>query len=195
MTGYEAYKMYVALKNHFNSDTYDYFRYGGKTRANAKSFEARPDKYFFIKLAKHKDPEKYILANIIEDTPNVWVGDLVNEHRAEDNYKCWLSRQESLTYIFTNEINELHGDYNSNFTVASNNHPFLLKLLNKNKISLETVIILNDMCDFFKHWNMVIEEDVIWPTIYKKCKKYKPFLKFDKDKLKQIVVDKYTVIK
>ena len=119
MTGYEAYKLYVALKNHFNSDTYDYFRYGGKTRANAKSFEMRPDKYFFIKLAKHKDPEKYVLANIIEDSTNVWVGELVNEQKAEDNYKRWLSRQESLTYIFTEELNELDEEYNNNFTVAT----------------------------------------------------------------------------
>jgi len=195
MTGYEAYKLYVALKNHFNSDTYDYFRYGGKTRANGKSFEMRPDKYFFIKLAKHKDPEKYVLANIIEDSANVWVGELINEQRAEDNYKRWLSRQESLTYIFTEELNQLDEEYNNNFTVASNNHPLLLKLLNKKKISLETLIILNDMCGFFRHWNKHIDEDVIWPTIHKTCKKYKPFLKFDKTKLKQIVVDKFQVIK
>ena len=187
--------MYVALKNHFNSDTYDYFRYGGKTRANAQSFEQRPDKYFFMKLAKHKDVEKYMLANIIEESANVWVGELVNEQRAEENYKQWLKRQESLTYIFTNELDELDPVYNSNFMVASNNHPPLLKLLNKKKISLETLIILNDMCGFFRHWNKHIEEDVIWPTIYKKCKKYKPFLKFDTNKLKQVVVDKFAIIK
>ena len=195
MTGYEAYKMYVALKNHFNSDTYDYFRYGGKTKANAKSFEMRPDKYFFMKLAKHRDTEKYILANIIEDSANVWVGELVNEQIAEENYKRWLARQESLTYIFTNELDQLDEDYNANFIVTSNNHPPLLKLLIQKKISIETLVILNDMCGFFRHWNKHIDDPVIWPMIAKKCKKYKPFLRFEKDKLKQIVVDKFAVMK
>jgi hypothetical protein len=195
MTGYEAYKMYVALKNHFNSDTYDYFRYGGKTRANVKSFEMRHDKYFFNKLAKHKDTERFVLANIVEDNPNVWVGDLANEQQAELNYKTWLKRQESLSYVFTNDLDNLSPSYNDNLIVEGSNHPLLLKLLIQKKVSLETLVVLNDLCGFFRHWNRKIEEDVIWPMVYKKCKKYRPFLKFDKDKLKQIVVDKFSTMK
>lgn len=195
MTGYEAYKLYVALKNHFNSDTYDYFRYGGKTRANVKSFEMRHDKYFFNKLAKHKDTERFVLANIVEDNPNVWVGDLANEQQAESNYKTWLKRQESLSYVFTNDLDNLSPIYNDNLVVEGSNHPLLLKLLIQKKVSLETIVILNDLCGFFRHWNKKIEEDVIWPMVYKKCKKYRPFLKFDKDKLKQIVVDKFSTMK
>lgn len=195
MTGYEAYKLYVALKNHFNSDTYDYFRYGGKTRANVQSFEMRHDKYFFNKLAKHKDTERFVLANIIEDNPNVWVGDLANEQQAENNYKTWLKRQESLSYVFTNDLDNLSPSYNDNLVVEGSNHPLLLKLLIQKKVSLETIVILNDLCGFFRHWNKKIEEDVIWPMVYKKCKKYRPFLKFDKDKLKQIVVDKFSTMK
>lgn len=195
MTGYEAYKLYVALKNHFNSDTYDYFRYGGKTRANVQSFEMRHDKYFFHKLAKHKDTERFVLANIVEDNPNVWVGDLANEQQAENNYKVWLKRQESLSYVFTNDLDNLSPSYNDNLVVEGSNHPLLLKLLIQKKVSLETLVVLNDLCGFFRHWNRKIEEDVIWPMVYKKCKKYRPFLKFDKDKLKQIVVDKFSTIK
>jgi hypothetical protein len=192
MTGYEAYKLYVALKNHFNSDTYDYFRYGGKSRANVNSFEARHDKYFFNKLAKHKDTERYILANIVEDNPNVWVGDLANEQTSEDNYKRWLKRQESLTYVFGNDLGQLDPTFNDNLVVDGSNHPLLLKLVIQKKVSIETLIILNDLCGFTRHWNNHIEEDIIWPMLYKKCKKYKPFLKYDGDKLRQIVVDKFT---
>lgn len=191
MTGYEAYKLYVALKNHFNSDTYDFFRYGGKTRANIKSFEIRNDKYFFAKLAKHKDTERYIVANIIEDNPNVWVGDLANEQAAEDNYKRWLARQESLTYNFQNDLDKLDPVYNANLVVEGSNHPLLLKMYIQKKVSIETLVVLDDLCGFFRHWNKKIEEDIIWPMVYKKCKKYKPFLRYDKDKLKQIVVDKF----
>lgn len=195
MTGYEVYKIYVALKNHFNSDTYDYFRYNGKTRANALSFESRPDKYFFYKLAKHKNVEQFLLANIIEDNPNVWVGNMANEQTAEIHYKEWQKRQESLSYNFANELDNLDLDFNKNLLVEKNNHPLLLKLLNQKKISIETLIILNEMCGFFRYWNKSIGEDIIWPTLYKKCKKYRPFIRFDLDKLKKIVVDKFQITK
>lgn len=195
MNGFETYKLYVALKNHFNSDTYDFFRYGGKTRASGKSFDARHDKYFFVKLAKHKDPQRYILANIIEDNANVWVGDLVNEQKAEENYRSWLKRQESLTYIFQQDLEQLDEDFNKNLVVEGSKHPLLLQLLIHKRISLETVVILNELCPFSKYWTRNIEEDVIWPMYNRKCRKYRPFLRFDKEKFKQIVVDKFQHVK
>ena len=39
MTGFEVYKTYLALKQHFTKQEYDYFKYNGKVRANENSFE------------------------------------------------------------------------------------------------------------------------------------------------------------
>ena len=64
MTPFEVYTKYIALKNHFSQERYDYFTYGGKVRAKESSFEIRKDKYFFYKLSKHKDIENFLLANI-----------------------------------------------------------------------------------------------------------------------------------
>ena len=195
MTGFDVYKLYVALKNHFNSDTYDFFKYGGKTRASVNTFEARPDKYFFHKLAKRKDVERFILANIVDGGSGVWVGEMANEQMADERYRAWLKRQESLTYVFTNDLDKLNEEYNSNILVSQDSHPPLLKLYLQKQISIETIIILNDMCKFFRYWNKHIEEQVVWPGIYKQCKKYKPFIQYDMDKLKKIVVDKFQIIK
>lgn len=192
MNGFQTYKMYVALKNHFTSATYDYFRYNGKTRASIKTYEARHDKYFFEKLSKKRDVEDFILANIIEQGPAVWVGDLANEQQAEENYRGWVKRQQSITYMFTNELDKLELPYDQNIIVVDGQHPPLLKHVIRQDISIETLIILNDMCSFTRYWNRKIEEKVIWPSLYNKCKKYRPFLKFDKEKLKQIVIDKFS---
>lgn len=51
MTGFEVYKMYLALKQHFTKEKYDFYKYNGKVRANEKSFEESSDRYFFKKLA------------------------------------------------------------------------------------------------------------------------------------------------
>lgn len=192
MNGFQTYKMYVALKNHFTSTTYDYFRYNGKTRASIKTYEARKDKYFFEKLARKRDVQDFILANIIEQGATVWVGDLANEQQAEENYRHWVKRQQSLTYMFTNDLDKLDPNYDKNIIVVDGQHPPLLKSVIQHDINLETLVVLNEMCSFTRHWNKRIEDKVIWPVLYMKCKKYRPFLKFDKDKLKEIVISKFS---
>ena len=192
MNGYETYKCYIALKNHFNSDTYDYFRYGGKTRANKVSFERRHDKYFFEKLARHKDPVKFILANIIEQGPDVWVGDMTSEQQAETNYNKWLGIQQSLSYRFKQDLEEIEDPLNDNLIVQNGQHPVLLQMYIHNTITIETLIILNDLCKFFGHWNKRIEDTVVWPRIYKTCKKYRPFMEFDRNKFKQMTIDRFS---
>ena len=38
MTGFDCYRTYLAFKNHFTKDNFDYFKYGGKTNATTTSF-------------------------------------------------------------------------------------------------------------------------------------------------------------
>lgn len=195
MNGYETYKCYVALKNHFNSDTYDYFRYGGKTRASKATFERRHDKYFFEKLSRHKDPVKFILANIIEQGPDIWVGELTSEQQAESNYTKWLGKQQSLSYRFKQDLENIEDPLNDNLIVKDGQHPTLLQLYVHNTITIETLVILNDLCKFFGHWNRKIEDTVVWPRIYKTCKKYRPFIDFDRNKFKQMTIDRFSDVK
>ena len=42
--GFAAYQTYVAVRNHFKQDSYDFFRYNGKTRVGQESFLKRNDK-------------------------------------------------------------------------------------------------------------------------------------------------------
>jgi hypothetical protein len=191
MNGYEAYKLYVAMKNHFNSQTYDFFKYGGKTRASLAAFEKRNDKHFFNVLAKHKDCQNYILANIVEGGPDLWVGDIANEQQAESNYLRWKARTESMTYNFTNDLDQLLTDYDDNLKVNDGQHPHLLKLVIQKSISLETLVILNDLCGFFKYWSRNITDPVVWPRYKMLAKKYRPFVPFDPQKTKKIVIDKF----
>lgn len=194
MTGFEAYKLYVALKNHFNRDSYDFFKYNGKTTASVAKFDQRNDRYFFIKLAKQKDCQRFILANILSKGPNVWIGDLVNDQQSDATYRQWLKHTESLTYEYTNELSLLDDDFNSNFTVNKNNHPTLLKLFIRRQISIETLVIINDLCGFIRLWDKKMADDPIWLTLSRTIKKYKPFLTYDREKFKNITVDKFTSI-
>ena len=67
MTPFEAFSMYIALKNHFTQKRFDYLKYNGKSRMTQKSFDKRKDKIFFQKLAKHEDVQGFLIANFIKN--------------------------------------------------------------------------------------------------------------------------------
>jgi hypothetical protein len=186
---YDIYVYYLALKRHFTTNSYDYFKYNGKVKANAMSFENRKDKFFFYKLSKKKDAKEYILANMLKN-PNVWAGDLVDE-KAEAIYSSWLKRKQSLTYQFKSDIVELDDEFNKNFIVEDGQHPRLLKLYMMNRVSLETLVILCDLTGCLKHWEKNISDTIVFPDINRLVGKYSPFLQYDKPKMKRILLDKY----
>lgn len=185
---FNTYVDYLALKRHFTS-SYDYFKYNGKVKANAMSFENRKDKFFFYKLSKRKDSRDYILANMLEN-PNVWAGDLVDD-KAEIVYADWLKRKQALTYQFKSDIVELNEDFNSNFIVENGQHPRVLRLYSMNQISLESLVILCDTTGCLKYWESSIKDTIVFPDINRLVRKYKPFLEYDKLKLKKILLDNF----
>ena len=187
---FEAYQTYLALKQHFTRDGYDYFRYGGKVNARLSSFESRKDKYFFYKLAKHKDLEHFLVANFVDKDVS-WVRDLLGTE-AEQIYNEWLRRQQSLSYIFKNDLDKMRDDLNENLLVHDGQHPHLLNLYMTHDICLESLIIMNDIMNFFKMWNKKIEEDIIWPDVHRKCAKYKPFLRYDRAHFKKMLRERFT---
>lgn len=182
MNEFEAYQKYVALKRHFISNTYDYFKFNKKTKASIKSFEKRKDIFFFKKLAKQPDPETYLLANIMHNK-DFWIGDF---EQGQSVYKKHIKKTEALTKVFEDDISQLYHYFPNNFICHSGNHPFLLNFVLGNKISLETLIILNDLVEFFSYWDEQIKEKIIWPSVKFKAEKYKPFMTYDKEKMKKI---------
>lgn len=189
MTPFESYKTFLAVKSHFTSDSYDYIKYNGKVNASSTSFETRKDKYQFYKLSKHKNPLQYLVANFV-DGDLKWIGDLFDD-KSEKVYADWLKRQQSISYIFEQDLNKLLTLFDDNVIVKNGQHPYLLKQYLRREISIETIIILNDILGFFGHWNKKIEDGVLWPSIYKKLSKYKPFFHYDMFKCRKILKDKF----
>ena len=52
----------------------------------------------------------------------------------------------------------------------------LLGLLMRDKVSIETVIIMNDILNFWPMWTKKIKEDIIWPIWQIQIEKYTPFV-------------------
>lgn len=189
MDAYAAYVMYLALKRHFApGSNYDYFKYNGKTNASARSFETRRDRYSFHKLSKKDHPRDFVVANFIQHGPNIWIGDLLTDSKYEDTYKAWLKRRESISYIFKSDLEQLT-DINEDLKSVNGDYPKLLQLYMRNKVCIETIIILSNMVGFIKSWNKEISDPIVWPEIYNTCVKYVPFMEYDAEKLKKITIE------
>ena len=94
--------------------------------------------------------------------------------------------------MFENDLEKLDSNFDSNVVVTDGQYPKLLKIALRKEVAVETVVILNSLCKFFKHWSRNIEDQIIWPSFKFKCNKYKPFIEFDQERFKKIVVDKFS---
>ena len=190
---FESYKLYNSLKLHFETDNYDAIKYNFKTSVKPTSFFKRKDKYFFAKLANtYDDLLDFYVANFKNDVK--YVGDMLNEH-GERYYREHKKVCESLTYTFENDINKLYesnSDFDSLLEARDNEHPFVITYWLQDEIHLETVVILDSITGFVDRENKKISETIIWPDIFRKITKYKPFVKFDKTKCLNILKKTFT---
>lgn len=191
MTPFEAYITYAALKQHFTTESYNFKKYNGKVRLGHESFEKRPDKFFFHKLAKHKDPLNFLVANASRRAKTVpWIGDIMNSPESEKVHLERLKRLQSLTYNFNQEVDGLKMKLVEAVTVVDGGHPPLLEAYLRGKVSLETMVILCDVIGIIPHWNRYIREDVIWPRHRLLIEKYRDFFEYDREKYLEIITQK-----
>ena len=194
--GFDVFKTYLAVKNHFTTD-YDYVKYDGRVTAKLESFTKRPDRYFFHKLSKRyneRDILDYFVSNFAVDG-NKWVGNLINNEGTE-NYTRYRRYKESFDYHFRNDCVSIRNDlgnrgisFNDGFLVNSGQHPRILRLHIQKKIHIQTTVILNSILSFSKIWDKEINEKVVWPKIAHTLAKLKPFVLYNETQAKLILKD------
>jgi hypothetical protein len=191
MTGYEAFGLYESLKLHFTKDTYDYFKYNGKTNISVQSFENRKDKYFFYKLSRKytnkEDLIDFLVANFIQNE-KVWIGSLLSED-ADVAYRQRQKTIQSLSYTFENDCRKMFEELdNPNVALATNgDYPMLLTKTLRKEITLESLCLLNMILKFLPMWENKIDDTIRWPEYRRKIVKYTAFLPQDSVKYKLIL--------
>ena len=190
VTPFETYQSYLSMKSHFTNRKYDFFRYGGKSRATMTSFNKRKDKYWFEKTSrKYSDGEivDFLLANFVStDNPNnLWIGEIINS--GERTYADWMRRKQSISYLFKEESEKLleENDLVELFECGKG-HPIILKRFLGGDISLETFVIYDIIFSFSEKFDEKLF-DPVWETVSLKIRKYKPFLNINVFNFKKIL--------
>ena len=200
MNGFEVYKIYLAVKLHFTSknQSYDFHKHNGRTTARLGTFTKRRDRYFFHKLSKlynDRDIADYFVSNFVTNT-NLWVGDIIGRV-GDENFKLWQKKIEALSYYYEQDIDYIIEQMNTKditfdniFISKDGQHPYILKYFLSKRINFGTFIILDDILNFSRQLNKSITEKVLWPKLYERMIRYKPFLKYNTTKYKQILKKK-----
>lgn len=187
---FDAYKCYLSLKNHFTKENYDYFKYCGKSRATVQSFYKRKDRFWFERISRQKTDQEIIeffVSNFITctDPSKLWIGEMSRE--GEERYEKWKKRNQSLTYLFKEETQNLFENQKVDEVFnCSKGHPLVLKNFLSGKISLETLVIYDKIFLFGKDYDKILQ-DPVWETVSLKIKKYSPFLNINVQRYKRIV--------
>tara|TARA_S200000501_G_scaffold229233_1_gene214985 strand:- start:741 stop:1322 length:582 start_codon:yes stop_codon:yes gene_type:complete len=180
MEAIDVYIMYCAMKAHFSRKDYDFFKYGGKTKVSRDSFWKRKDRFFFVKLSKKYKTEieirNYLVSNFIKDKS----GYIANF--SEENYKSWLLRRSGFFEQFVIEMKPFIKEFEPLFEVKGSSHPKLLKEFLGSRVSLETMLVLDELVSFSKKWDKQLEDDIVWIDLKKLIENYKGFLTINKNR-------------
>lgn len=192
ITGYETFGLYQSLKLHFTTDSYDFFKYGGKSRISVDAFENRKDKYHFYKLSRRLQSKDelidFIVAQFVNDE-NTWVGNMLDD-TSDSIYRQRQKVIQSLGYIFENDCRKLFDGVenpNSILQSESGDYPILLTKAMRKEIEIESLCILDNLLGFVPVWTNKITDTIRWPQYRRKIIKYKPFVPFDKTKYKLLL--------
>lgn len=180
MTGFEAYRLYVAIHLHFTTNNYDYFKYNGATTITQSNFVNIQDKNTFYKLSRiypiHKDLEQFYVAQYVHSSigNNIRYKLLIDD--ARKNYIKLCKNLQSLTRLFTDDYNKiLENIPRDEIFKIKNNTSKLFELYLNGIIQIETLVILNNKVSFVPYWNKNLESS-FWETCAQKIKKYEPWV-------------------
>ena len=129
----------------------------------------------------------FLVSNFVtaNNPSSLWIGEIINS--GERTYSEWSRKQQSLSYIFKEQITRLFEEYGlDDLFDCSNGHPPILKEYLGEHIDLETVVILEKVFKFRSRFDKKLD-DPVWETVSMKIKKYDPFININVLQYKKVL--------
>ena len=174
MDPFDVYKIYLALKLHFTTESYDITKHKYAAKGKKETFLKRKDLTVLRKLARDFRRQEIIdilVANFVSG--DRWGG--MFDVEAMETYKKWKANKERLSYTFEQYLNSIQlrmEKDNIEDATVDDQHPLILKMLLGKQIALETVVILNKAVNFIDDYN----DDLILKDTCLLVRKYSPFV-------------------
>lgn len=198
MKAFEAYKLYNAIHLHFTTG-YDFFKYNGKTRVTKETFLYKErSKYHYGKLAEKygytkTDLIKFLIF-VFSRYDIKWIGEVFDKN-IEKSFLHYTGFVDSFSYNIPKELQEVLEGKDLKPLFRKNQDiglPHILYLYLKNKISIETIIILdiasgNKMID--PYWKKKYGNDPLFKKFYQTQAKLRGFYSISYKRSREILKD------
>lgn len=191
MDSFEVYRYYLALRLHFTTEKYDVIKQQGRVKASRQAFLKRKDLLAIRRVSEtysDKEVVDFLVSNFVSG--DRWGG--VFDTEAKDRYLNWKRRIESLSYTFEKEVSKIalyceknNLKFKDCFHSPNSQHPYIIKMYLRNEVSIETLVVLNQLLNFVPALDLSLTEDLVWPDVSLIIKKYTPFLVVNKEKYGQ----------
>jgi hypothetical protein len=182
MDGFKTFKYYTAIKLHFTNPKYDVFANRGHVKGSYDKFMSRNDRYLFEKLGRQFDVDKdmiqFIASNFMYGNPDL----VYDSNDSQFNYKEFLRRRQSITRIFTDDLDTISNAH-ATYDFGCNKIPDVLQLYMAKKITLETIVILDSLDDIVTKMRQNSHVALLLGDELHRIEKSRGFVKFDSHKV------------
>ena len=95
--GFDVYRCYLAMKQHFSNPKFDFFQYDGRVNVKESTYQQRNDFYFVETVARKytaQEIKEFLLATFVNSTnpSKVWIGDI--KRNGKENWSIWQKKHQ-----------------------------------------------------------------------------------------------------
>lgn len=204
MRGFEVYKIFFAIQLHFNSDSYDYFKYNGKCRESTvySSYQKRRDRIHFEIIGREFSREEliniffaYFMTYPNDSHP---IGKSILNFAKSGEYRKWKSNIQNVEYYFQEDLKKIKkilSDNDKKFKhllkpSKSSHLPPIVLLVKRGHIRKETYIILDSILNLTSKMNKLLDDDdILWNNWKNNISKNKELFEIDKKKYRNYLTN------
>ena len=192
LSAFDTFCMFMALKNHFTTESYDFVKYKGKVRFTQETFLSNKDKLHYQRLSRicdENDMHDYLIATFVTDKR--WIGHFLDEE-AKDRFTEYRKRKQSLGYMFGNELDRLFLLQAPELAFKpTGNYALPIRMYMQGDMSLETFALLSKYLGLTESYDAKYgKDDIVWGRMSMLIRKFTSFLVCDDKKMKSILKDK-----
>lgn len=179
---FETYRTFAALRQHFARPDYDFFLYNGKVRVSPKTYENHRDRHVYERVARHRDPVGLMVACLVED-PRAWIGEVAGGNLV---YVARRAVVEDLTNVLQAQQPQF---ISTAVPHGSGFHPTLLRAYLSRRVPVEVAALVVETSGCADAWRSAYGADPVVQEATLRLTKYAPFVEYDRDKARAILVD------
>ena len=185
MDGFTAFKLWLAMRQHFTSQRFDIIKNRGKMKCKFETYLARPDYDSFERIARKFDNVReyivYLASNMMYGNDSmIW-----DYGTGIANFNQYINRRQNFKQLLATDIKTL-----SKIGIPLDDGVAIVRTMVQNKISFETVVVLNKFVKITSMFDNLPQKVMLEPLLMR-INKSISFLTIPSD-VEQYITNKLT---